>query len=227
MYTAKETSAAIKTPRAAVQSPKNAATSATTLLSAARGRRAPGAMAPRPTAPSARRSPPFIGMPSSSVGNSPSTMDNNGHHHHPHRVDKDVEMFNADANAEAESETTPQMQQPRGRNGLRRVALEHLAQGGRQPEGQADRAAVCAAGVDCGERPLQVDACAARRYLEDAQPDVAGKTIPSLTVVYTPASATRNQCPTKTTHSYSRISPRSKRPVYSIVANKHAILQGQ
>ncbi|KAH9931827.1 uncharacterized protein B0H18DRAFT_68287 [Fomitopsis serialis] len=31
----------------------------------------------------------------------------------------------------------------------------------------------------------------------------------------------------KTTHSYSRISPRSKRPVYSIVANKHAILQGQ
>ncbi|KAH9931863.1 uncharacterized protein B0H18DRAFT_1116116 [Fomitopsis serialis] len=98
-------------------------------------------MAPRPTAPSARRSPPFIGMPSSSVGNSPSTMDNNGHHHHPHRVDKDVEMFNADADAEAESETTPQMQQPRGRNGLRRVALEHLAQGGRQPEGQADRAA--------------------------------------------------------------------------------------
>ncbi|KAH9931825.1 uncharacterized protein B0H18DRAFT_68264 [Fomitopsis serialis] len=155
MYTAEETIAAIKASRSSSPESKkccNVGDNPPISSTSSSSSRSDGAEANGSIGQTATSTPPFIGTPSSSVENSPSTMDNNGHHHHPHRVDKDVEMFNADANAEAESETTPQMQQPRGRNGLRRVALEHLAQGGRQPEGQADRAAVCAADVDCGER---------------------------------------------------------------------------
>ncbi|KAH9928149.1 uncharacterized protein B0H18DRAFT_954132 [Fomitopsis serialis] len=155
MYTAEETIAAIKASRSSSPESKkrcNVGDNPPISSTSSSSSRSDGAEANSSRGQTATSTPPFIGTPSSSVENSPSTMDNNGHHHHPHRVDKDVEMFNADADAEAESETTPQMQQPGGRNGLRRVALEHLAQGGRQPEGQADRAAVRAADVDCGER---------------------------------------------------------------------------
>ncbi|KAH9928109.1 uncharacterized protein B0H18DRAFT_1001439 [Fomitopsis serialis] len=123
MYTAEETIAAIKASRSSSPESKkccNVGDNPPISSTSSSSSRSDGAEANGSIGQTATSTPPFIGTPSSSVENSPSTMDNNGHHHHPHRVDKDVEMFNADANAEAESETTPQMQQPRGRNGLRR-----------------------------------------------------------------------------------------------------------
>ncbi|KAH9840883.1 histidine kinase [Rhodofomes roseus] len=71
----------------------------------------------------ASTSPFFVGTPSSSVESIPSTMEEG---QHTDNVDKDVEMFDAGADAEGEAEveseeSTPQAQQSRGRNGLRRT----------------------------------------------------------------------------------------------------------